>query len=509
MLLWVHVVIDVEVGCHGYGKDVVLCLYECCAHSCGGCAVFYLDDDFADVHGLHSADGWSVGSEDAVAEGLSEGVCHLVCEVLQELVVAMAKIDVDDAVERGIMEELAFLHLLLVHGWVVVADDVVDDGCVCRARLQYDFADSVLPSCSSCHLCEGLEAALVAAEVGDVEHGVGIEDSHYAHVVEVQAFRHHLRANEDVALEMGESIDDFLVGGTCLGGVEVHAAHSCLGEVLLDLFFDFLCPCANAAEVLVTAFGTVGRKGIDFSAVVATEVVHLLVVGEAHVAMLAARHPSALLALDEAGEASSVLEKDYLLLVLECLVYCFEQAGGEGSFHALLESEPLDVDDFYLWQLHVGEALGEWYVAVASLLCEVVGFDAGGGCAEEGFGSALLRQHDGGAACVVAWRWVLLLVGGFVFFVHDDESEPLEGEEDGGAHAEDEVEGVVCQLLLIDFGSFLVGEFAVIDSQAVAKGSSESLGDLCGECDFGQEVEHLFALANVLLDEVDVDFCLS
>lgn len=35
MLLWIHVVIDVEVGCHGYGKDVVLCLNECCAHSCG------------------------------------------------------------------------------------------------------------------------------------------------------------------------------------------------------------------------------------------------------------------------------------------------------------------------------------------------------------------------------------------------------------------------------------------------------------------------------------------
>ena len=67
-----------------------------------------------------------------------------------------------------------------------------------RACLQDDQALAPFSASTSSHLHKHLERAFVGAEVGLVEHRIGIEDAYDRDTVEVEALRHHLRADEDV-----------------------------------------------------------------------------------------------------------------------------------------------------------------------------------------------------------------------------------------------------------------------------------------------------------------------
>lgn len=103
----------------------------------------------------------------------------------------------------------------------------------------------------------------------------------------------------------------------------------------------------------------------------------------------------------------------------------------------------------------------------------------------------------------------LLFVTLFMFLIDNDQPEILEREEDAGAHTEDELVGSFGGLPFIDIKSLGVGKLGMIDSHAVAKEMVETLGDLGGEGYFGQEVEHLLAFSQVVVDEVDVNLSLS
>ena len=117
----------------------------------------------------------------------------------------------------------------------------------------------VLPSGASGNLRHQLEGALVGAEVGIVQHGVGIEYAHNADVVEVQTLGHHLRAYQDVRLALLEIGDDALVGGTGAGGVQVHTGYAGVGEEGFDVIFYFFR--AEAAVAQVSAPRRRGRCG--------------------------------------------------------------------------------------------------------------------------------------------------------------------------------------------------------------------------------------------------------
>ena len=64
----------------------------------------------------------------------------------------------------------------------------------------------------------------------------------------------------------------------------------------------------------------------------------------------------------------------------------------------------------------------------------MVNFERGCGGAEQCLGAKLLCQHDGRIARMIAWGRLLLLIALLMLFVHDDEAELLEGEEDAGAY---------------------------------------------------------------------------
>ena len=130
-----------------------------------GGLMLYLEHDFADVERVHPCDGRAFGTQHPVAEDCSESFAHVVGEVVEQLVVAVAQVDVDESAEGRIVEELTFRHLFVEHLPIVVVGDVADDVAVGGACLQNDKPGFAVASCSPCHLAECLEGAFVASEV--------------------------------------------------------------------------------------------------------------------------------------------------------------------------------------------------------------------------------------------------------------------------------------------------------------------------------------------------------
>ena len=91
-----------------------------------------------------------------------------------------------------------------------------------------------------------------------------------------------------------------------------------------------------------------------------------------------------------------------------------------------------------------------------------------------------------------------------MFFVDNDETQVLEGQEDGRAGTQDDVVGVGRQLFLPYLGPFVITVFGVVDAQAVAEDIAQAVHHLYRQCYLGQQVEHLSVHVQLALDEVDV-----
>ena len=116
----------------------------------------------------------------------------------------MAQVNVYKSTERWIAERFTLLDLRFVHAGVVVGGNLGDKLRFGAACLEYYRAARVAPSCPAGHLRHHLECPFVAAEIGYVHGRVGVEHSHHAHAVEVQAFRYHLRSDEYVGFSVAE-----------------------------------------------------------------------------------------------------------------------------------------------------------------------------------------------------------------------------------------------------------------------------------------------------------------
>ena len=216
------------------------------------------------------------------------------------------------------------------------------------------------------------------------------------------------------------------------------------------------------------------------------------------------------MALYHGCKATTVLKENDLLLPLQRIVHLLDQHGRERSLHALLSGEFLDVHLLDVRKADILVSLLQFHQAILAIGGIEIGFHAGGSRAQEHLGPIHGSQHDGRTPGMIARSRVLLLVSIFVFLVHNHELQVLEGQEDGRTDSQDDLVGFITQLLLPDFHTLGIGELGVIDTQPITKYSFQSLGDLCSQGDFGQEIEHLTtALFQGLGDEVDIDFGLA
>ena len=67
-----------------------------------------------------------------------------------------------------------------------------------RVRLHENLARCLAASGASGDLCEKLESTFAGAEIRQMEGEIGVDDSDQCHVREMQAFRDHLCADENI-----------------------------------------------------------------------------------------------------------------------------------------------------------------------------------------------------------------------------------------------------------------------------------------------------------------------
>ena len=154
-----------------------------------------------------------------------------------------------------------------------------------------------------------------------------------------------------------------------------------------------------------------------------------LVIGERDVTTRAVGCPAALHAFDLRRIASSVLEKNGLLALLQRMAYLLDEFG---------RKDVLGRNQGDLGQRNAGVTFGESYQSVLSLLGKIETLETWRGTAQQHFGTMSHGKDDGRVASVITGGRVLLFVTGLVFFIDDDESKLSEGKEDARTHSDDE-----------------------------------------------------------------------
>ena len=166
-------------------------------------------------------------------------------------------------------------------------------------------------------LLHQLKGAFIHAEVGKAQDTIGVQDAHEIDMIEVEAFHHHLGADEDVDALLLELADQGIVGCLAADAVDVHARDAGLWKELFEVLFDALGPEITLYEAMVAAGGASLQRWIDRPAIVAMQLVGQLVEAKRNVAVLALRYPAADLA-DLVGRiATAVLEEDGLAALFE------------------------------------------------------------------------------------------------------------------------------------------------------------------------------------------------
>ena len=132
-------------------------------------------------------------------------------------------------------------------------------------------------------------------------------------MVEIEAFGHHLGADQDVDAALREVVDDVFVSvfGAC--AVEVHALKDRIRKKELQFIFNFLGSEADHAQTVATAIGTGANWRSSVAAIMTLEHIAVLVVGQADIAVLAAGCPGANLTRPNWGIAAAVLKQNDLL----------------------------------------------------------------------------------------------------------------------------------------------------------------------------------------------------
>ena len=161
----------------------------------------------------------------------------------------------------------------------------------------------------------------IGSEVGLVQHGISIQDTYYRDMVEVETFRNHLRANQNIGTTGREVTDNTFVGITRASGVEVHTRNPCLRKNLSHLFLNLLCTKATRAQIGTTTTRTLRRHMIGIPTIMTRQLIHLTVICQRHVTVLTRRHPTTLMTLDDWCKAAAILKEDGLFSMLQSLAH--------------------------------------------------------------------------------------------------------------------------------------------------------------------------------------------
>ncbi len=240
----------------------------------------------------------------------------------------------------------------------------------------------------------------------------------------------------------------------------------------------------------------------------ADEAFFTAVVGEGDGAVVALDDVAAGGTLKGAGEAAAVEEDDDLFVRFEAFLDGSTKDIRDDGISALVFlGLDAHVDDACQGEGGSVGAFGEFDELVFAESGVLEGLERGGGGAENDGALFEVAANDGEIPGVVFGR-VFLFVGGFVFFIDDDETGVLEGREDGGAGSDDDA-GFAGADAVPFVKTLALGKMGVEDSDLVdefVEAGLEALDGLGGEGDLGDEDDDLFAEIEGGPGGLEVDF---
>ena len=171
------------------------------------------------------------------------------------------------------MKHLPFGKLAAHHTFVIVGNHLGNDGVLDALGLQHYPTPLILPSRTSCHLGHKLESTLIGTKVRIIQHCIGIQNAHHAHMIEIQSFGNHLRTDKNIRLSLFKIRNDTLVGGTRAGCIQVHTCNGCLGKQKFDVIFYLFRTKTAVTQIRPFTSRTDARRLIGISAIMASQLV--------------------------------------------------------------------------------------------------------------------------------------------------------------------------------------------------------------------------------------------
>ena len=321
-----------------------------------------------------------------------------------------------------------------------------------------------------------------------VKHGIGIEDTDHTYTVKVESFRYHLRAHQDISLALLEVMQNLLIVQAATGCIQIHTGHSRLGEVFLYQILNTFRSVTMASDICLFTIGTLRRNRIDRPAIMASQLMGVLVISETYITILASGNPSTYITLDRRSISTAVLEKDDLLALFQGRLYGLKKLRTERAFHQTLPLKFLHIHYLYTGQLYILESCFQSDKSVFSRLYIIITFQTRRGGAQQHLCPTLMGKHYGGIAGMIARSRVFLLETLLMLFVNDNKPQVFKRKENAASNAQKYIIRLVGKHFLIHLHTFRIGITGMVDTQSVSEYPLQSFGQLCCQHNLGKEI---------------------
>ena len=366
---------------------------------------------------------------------------------------------------------------------------------------QHPSAAALAPGATT-DLSDDLRHAFLAAKVGAVQQGIGIDDAHQLQRREVVPFGEHLSAQDDAGLFLLRNRKQRLHGLGATHGIAVNAMYGALESVAQEIL-GLLRAQSLREQGGSGAGGTVHGQGLARGAVVAAQGPAAQVHRETRIAVLAAGDPATGMALQGRRITAAVEEQQRLtLLDLHRLLNGPEQLVAEPGVHGLTAQ----VERVQRRQGAAATSL-QAVMRIASQARIAQGFERRRGAAQHDGAALNLSSLHGDVSRRVA-KTVLLFVGAVVLFVDHQQPRSRQRGKDGGARADHNAGGA-------GSGRFpgaqapALGQAGMQDRDGRGKASLEAGQSLWRKADFWNEHQGLAPRIEAAGNKLKVHFGFS
>ena len=154
-------------------------------------------------------------------------------------------------------------------------------------------------------------------------------------------------------------------------------------------------------------------------------------ISQAHIAILALRHPSARMTLHHRCKTTTILEKNDLLLPLQGIVNFFHQQRRKRTLHPFLMCQFLDIHPFDMRQLDILVSFFQFHQAILTIGRIEVTFHTGCSGSQKHFRPIDGSQHGCRTPGMVTRSRILLFIRIFMFLIHNHQAQSFERQKDG------------------------------------------------------------------------------